>query len=381
LRMRRLWLSTLLLGWCATQAQPLVTAKSALVMDAESGAVLYQKEPKATRFPASTTKIMTALLLLEKVKPGEILTAPQDTETVTGASLHLVPGETLTREDALYALLLRSANDVCHMVACHISGSDLKFAELMNERAKEIGCVNTRFNNPHGLNDDKHTSCALDLALIAREALKNDLFRRAVSAQKWTVMRSINQQDVFLTNHNKLLSIDPMVEGVKTGYTVPAGHCFVGAKSVNGWRLISVVLASKDWRADTQALFAYAYASFERKTHVEPGIVGEAPVHGGAAPHVQGRLDRAFSVVGTRGGHERPEVVWSSISAPVEAGQPIGTIRAKGVGGIVQAPILAAESVGLPPIYSPKRGWAFWAALGFAVGGAAVVARKRRYAR
>ncbi|MBA3725734.1 MAG: D-alanyl-D-alanine carboxypeptidase, partial [Armatimonadetes bacterium] len=150
--MRAFVLAVGILASVSAGAEPVVGAKSAIVMDAATGAILFEKDARATRYPASTTKVMTALLLIELVKPGTMITAPLDVKQVTGSSLHLKPGEQLTREDALYALMLRSANDVAHTVAVHIAGSDAKFAALMNKRAAELGCVNTHFRNPHGLN-------------------------------------------------------------------------------------------------------------------------------------------------------------------------------------------------------------------------------------
>ena len=139
---------------------PEVTAKAAILMDAETGTVLFDKAAHNSRQPASTTKIMTALLALEKIPPGTMLTAPQDIEKVGESSLNLKPGETLTREDALFALMLRSANDMAHTIAVHISGSDYVFSRLMNERALALGCKNTTFRNPHGLPNENHKTTA-----------------------------------------------------------------------------------------------------------------------------------------------------------------------------------------------------------------------------
>src|SRR5205814_5948100 len=140
--------------------------------------------------------------------------------------------ERISREDALYALLLRSANDLAHSIAVQISGSDEGFADLMNQKAQEIGCQNTHFHNPHGLNDDLHSTCAYDLALIARAAMRNEEFRAAVSTQKRFIQRSMNQKDLLMKNHDKLLFHDATLEGIKTGFTKPAGQCFVGSKSI-----------------------------------------------------------------------------------------------------------------------------------------------------
>lgn len=362
-------------------AAPGVTAKSAIVMDAESGVILFEKDARATRFPASTTKIMTALLLLEKTKPGEMLSATPECEEVTGSSLHLKVGEQVSREDALYALMLRSANDMAHCVAVHISGSDQAFARLMNARAKELGCVNTHFNNPHGLNDDLHTTCAYDLALIARAAMENDEFRKACATSKYFITRSVNQEDLLLKSHNKLLDYDPTYEGIKTGYTVPAGRCFVGARSINGWRIITVVLASQDWVADTKALSDWAFAQYQKRVALPAGVVGSAAIRGGVSAEVPGKIERDFSVILSRGEIERrPEIDLRELQAPIRAGEIIGFVKSVLPDGqIVEAPILAAVGVdALPPIISPRRGWLFYILLGGIFGSAVYIRKKRR---
>ena len=127
-----------------------VSAKTAIVIDASSGKVLWSKNPESSMYPASTTKIMTGLLLVEHCKPNDIITAPYDIETIKEASMHLKPGERVTAHDMLYAIMLRSANDGCYAIAKHISGSVEAFAKLMNERARQVGCSNTHFVNPNG---------------------------------------------------------------------------------------------------------------------------------------------------------------------------------------------------------------------------------------
>ena len=155
-----------------------VSAKSAVAIVASSGKVLWSKNANASMYPASTTKIMTGLLLVEKCLPSDIITAPPDIETVKEATMHLKPGEKITAHDMLYALMLRSANDGAYATAIHISGSVSAFAKLMNERARQIGCTNTHFNNPNGLNDILHTTTAHDLALMARAGISCAASRR-----------------------------------------------------------------------------------------------------------------------------------------------------------------------------------------------------------
>lgn len=329
------------------QPSPPITAQSAIIIDAESGQVLWGKNEHERRFPASTTKVMTALLLAEKTKPTDVIRAPNDVETVKEASLNLRPGERVTSKDMLYALMLRSANDASYAVALHIAGSQQKFSDMMNERAKECGAKNTKFNNPHGLNDPLHTTTAYDLAMIAREAMKSERVREAAATKIVTIQRSINQQDTLLKTKNRFLDV-PGAEGIKTGYTNPAGQCFVGAKSVDGWRLISVVLKSNDWYKDTCILFDWAYANFERR---KVGRIGDpiatTRVLGGTQNEVYGRLARSLMYVSHRGSSARePHIVISPVQAPVSEGQTIGRVVLQLDDGTVrEAPIVAASTI------------------------------------
>jgi D-alanyl-D-alanine carboxypeptidase (penicillin-binding protein 5/6) len=186
----------------------------------------------------------------------------------------------------LHALLIRSANDAAYAVAVHIGGSVQGFARLMNERAKLMGCKNTKFNNPHGLNDPHHISTARDLAIMAREAMKNPDFQRAAGTRVHVISRSINQDDLWLVSKNKILKYDVTADGVKTGYTIPAGHCYVGSATRNGYRFISVILGStKEWTADHKALMGWAFKNFKRTCLEQPGqVLRDVPLSAGEAP-------------------------------------------------------------------------------------------------
>ncbi|MCW5947331.1 MAG: D-alanyl-D-alanine carboxypeptidase [Fimbriimonadales bacterium] len=349
-------------------AEPPIKSQSAIIIDADSGQVLWGKNEHVQRFPASTTKIMTALLLAEHTKPEDIIRAPNDVQNVKEASLNLRPGERVSSEGMMYALMIRSGNDAAYAVAVHIAGSQAKFSELMNARAKECGARNTRFNNPHGLNDPVHITTAYDLAMIAKEAMKNERVRQAAAAKTYTVTRSVNQQDTLLKTKNRFLDVAGS-EGIKTGYTNPAGHCFVGAKSVNGWRLITVVLKSEDWFKDTCTLFDWAYANFERKSVGERGEeITEAAVVGGVKNTVPGRLGRSLTYVTSRGDEARsPGILMQELRAPISEGQAIGRFVVELDDGTRhEAPILAAATV--PASFGGKYGsWPLAIVAGLAV--------------
>ncbi|MDI9638864.1 D-alanyl-D-alanine carboxypeptidase family protein [Kamptonema cortianum] len=311
---------------------PAITAKSAIVMDANSGRVLYGKNIHTSRYPASTTKILTALLLLENTRDEEMLTAPENTEDVTGSSLHLKPGEYVSAREMLYALLLRSANDGAYTTALKIAGSEEKFAELMNRRASEIGCRNTRFFTSHGLNHDYHLSTAYDLALIAKEAVKNEKIVEVASTARHSITRSLNDKDLLLINNNKLLAKRPEFKGLKTGWTVPAGRCFVGyaefdsgmPSSFGKERYISVVLGSQDWQADTTALVDWAASKFELSTvRFVESRDWSVPVIGGREPIALLRIQSAPFLMSLADYQTAKVVSPASLMAPVKAGKVI----------------------------------------------------------
>ena len=364
------------------QAQgPEVSAKAAILMDAESGTVIFERSAHALRQPASTTKIMTGLLALEKIPAGTMISAPGDIEKVGESSLHLKPGETLTREDALFALLLRSANDMAHTLAVHIAGSDAAFAKLMNERAAAIGCKNTSFVNPHGLPNDKHLTTAYDLALIAREAMKNDFFRKIVGTHKWFVMRSANQKDLLVENTNRLLIEDAYIEGVKTGYTRAAGRCFVGSRNENGLRLISVVLGSDDWAKDTKNLFAWGFSDIQlRARYSKAQVIGKVPIEGGLEETANVRTNGAFAVFSPA--TSPPLIIsYKRITAPVTAGSFAGSLQFVDASGkLTEYPLVFSQDIPAKPLILALTGnWITWAVLGtFAISLGAFRGRRQR---
>lgn len=266
--------------------EPELTAESVIVVDQDSGAILYSKDADTPRFPASTTKIMTSLLLVEHTLPSDVIVAPKEVEKVTGSSLHLRSGEYISAGDLLYALLLRSANDGCVALAQHISGSTDQFVALMNKRAKELGCTSTHFANPHGLNDETHVTTARDLSIIARAALQAPLIATVAKTPVHVVKRSTDSPDTTLRNKNKYLQVDPTATGLKTGWTIPAGKCFVGSVDRNGFRIVTVILKSKDWVEDQTKLVDWTYKAFHRIGIPTSKVLALAPVENGAAESV-----------------------------------------------------------------------------------------------
>ncbi|MBL8087599.1 MAG: D-alanyl-D-alanine carboxypeptidase [Chthonomonas sp.] len=329
-------------------AEPEVLASSALIMDLQSGRILWQRSADVPMYPASTTKILTTLMLLERTKPTDVITAPAEVTQVGESSLHLQPGEQLTAANLALAMMLRSANDACFAVAVHLGGSQEGFAALMNRRAVELGCTHTNFVNPNGLHDPSHVTTAHDLAVIARAAMQRDDFRALCRTESAVLTRSLNQADRLVKSKNHLLGAGIGCIGIKTGYTVPAGKCFVGAATRNGWELITVVMKSPDWQRDTTALIDWAYAHYSLQELVPAGTAVEIAVPGDPR-RFKARTVGSFKGVGpiqTTGDKVQLTPKPTLDSAGFLAGQRVGEL-AVAVGGtfVGTVPLVAAETV------------------------------------
>ena len=239
------------------------TASSSVVMDAASGRVLGGSGYHTRGYPASTTKILTALVVLERTEPECVVTVPDEAVGVEGSSIYLRKGEKLTVEDLLYGLMLRSGNDAAVALALAAGGSIPRFAAMMNERAKACGAEDSNFVNPHGLHDDEHYTTALDLARITAEAYKNADFRRIVSTRSTVIGEGESRR--YLANKNKLLGTFEGANGVKTGYTKKSGRCLVGGAIREGMQLVGVVLDRYDMWAAMKELLTRAFDAYEMR--------------------------------------------------------------------------------------------------------------------
>ncbi|MHB0868969.1 MAG: D-alanyl-D-alanine carboxypeptidase family protein [Chloroflexota bacterium] len=241
---------------------PELLATAAVVMDADTGQLVYEKNAHERRAPASTTKMMTALVTLENARLTDVVRAGADVK-VEPSIIGLYPGDQLTVEQLLYGLLLPSGNDAAIALADHVGGSIPQFAAMMNDKAAQLGLRDTHFVNPHGLDADGHYSSAHDLAVIARAALQNPYFERIVATREYHVDGPIRWA---FKNSNRLLDVYPGADGVKTGYTDNAGRCLVFSASRGGHRAISVVLDSGDQYGDSADLLTYFFSNFTRDT-------------------------------------------------------------------------------------------------------------------
>ena len=256
-------------------ADNVTNGSSEIVMEVNSLRVLTSKNSDAKKYMASTTKILTALVVIEHCNMSDIITVTKDTIGVEGSSIYLEEGEKLSVKDLLYGLMLRSGNDCAETLAKHCAGSIENFAVLMNETAKNCGAINSNFTNPHGLHDDNHYTTAYDLALISCHAMKNPTFREIVSTKFIDIPFTTRNYNRHLVNKNKMLTEFEGSTGIKTGYTKKAGRCLVSSCVRNGMELVCVVLSCPPMFERSKELLATAFDEYEQYKIIEAdNIVG-----------------------------------------------------------------------------------------------------------
>ena len=250
---------------------PEIESAAAVVMEASTGSILYNKAAYDAYYPASTTKLMTSLLAIEQCPLSDLVTCSKESVESIGwdsSRIGLVAGESLDMENALYAILLASANEVSYAVAEHIGGTVDSFVSLMNQRAKDLGCVNTHFVNPHGLDHEEHYSCPYDLALIAKKAMEYTTFRRISGSYNHKIPETNKNDARWISNTHPFIKKNVVYEGVfagKTGSTSKAGNCLVTCAEKDGMTLICVIMKapnSATVQAETTKLLDYAFKNF-----------------------------------------------------------------------------------------------------------------------
>lgn len=327
-----IFLGCSLLGSSSSYAAPIeLTAKSAIVMDARTGKVLYARDAESKRYPASTTKMMTLIVALEHGNLDEMVTTSQNASSTEGSSLWLSTGEQLRLMDMLYGIMLISGNDATVAVAEHISGSVEKFAKLMTEKAHAIGATNTNFTNSSGLPDPNHITTAHDLAKIAAYGYKNPIFSQIVSTQKKIIPWPGKDHDRELYNENKMLWLFDGGNGVKTGYTDAAGRCLVSAAKRNDIQLVAVVLDSDRMWDDSIALLDYGFQQLQPMTLFNKGdILKTVKVTDGKSDAVKLITNDNMIVPISSDDKEQFRTIIDApakIEAPVVAGQKLGVAR------------------------------------------------------
>ena len=260
-------------------APPATTARAMALLDMDSGEFLCAKNATERLPMASTTKIMTALVVLERLPLDRVVTVPPEATGIEGSSIYLFAGEQITVETLLFALLLSSANDAAVALAIETAGTVSNFAALMNEKATQLGLADTHFCNPNGLHDAQHYTTARDLALLTAHALKNEQFARIVATKKHTAEQNGTGATRLFVNHNRLLGGYEGSIGVKTGFTKAAGRCLVSAAKREGLTLVCVTLCCPDdWR-DHAALLDFGFSEYVHYTATPPSL--SLPVVGG----------------------------------------------------------------------------------------------------
>lgn len=258
------------------RAELAVSAKAAILMHADSGRVLYEKNADEHMLIASTTKIMTAIVVLEHCELDDLVEVDSRSAGIEGSSMYLKAGESYTVEDLLYGLLLVSGNDAASALALHVADSMEEFAELMNAKAAELGMTESSFKNAHGLDEEGHYSTARDMAKLAAYCIGNEDFARIAG----TVSHTVGEQT--LVNHNRLLREYDGCLGLKTGYTMAAGRTLVTCAERDGARYVCVTLNDPaDWD-DHKALYDWAFANYSFAEVIPAGLSYEVPLISGA---------------------------------------------------------------------------------------------------
>lgn len=310
-------LAAILFSPCRVSA---VSAQRAIVVDSQTGRVLYEKNADQQSLIASTTKIMTALIVCEQCNVLDRMRIPREAVGVEGSSMYLQEGEVLTIQELLYGLMLHSGNDAATALAIYCGGTVTGFAELMNDKARRLGMEDTHFVNPHGLDAPGHYSTARDMACLAAYAMNNPIFARTVSA------KTVNVGQRYLRNHNKLLWQVEGANGVKTGFTKAAGRILVSSAQRQGRGIIVVTMnAPDDWN-DHKTLIEQGFLDFTIQKLVNEGdCLGYTEIAGGTAGQAELLAEQDFSFA------MRESENWSIclpepgfVYAPVVQGQTAG---------------------------------------------------------
>ena len=344
-----------------------VGAAGAVVMEAQSGLLLFDQDAHRRLPMASTTKIMTALLTLEQPGLDEEFMVDPAAIRVEGSSMGLVAGDTVTLRALAVGMLTTSGNDAANAAAVRIAGDIPAFAARMNRRAAELGMTGTHFVTPSGLDDEQHYSTAYDMALLARAALQNPDFLAICSAKRVQTRFGNPPYDRTLYNHNRLLSLYPEAIGVKTGFTKKSGRCLVSAARRGEVTLIAVTLnCGDDWNTH-KSLYEQCFPQVETQTLPQPGQPPQEalsmPVAGGTAGSVPLAVEGSLSY--TQPSAQPRPLKWTLYGekfayAPIKKGDRLGKIVYYiDDTPLGELPLVAAADVPAPPP-PPQKGWQLW---------------------
>lgn len=332
---------------------PELQAEAALLMEAQSGQILFSKNPDQPMYPASITKILTGIIAIESGRLEEIVTVSERAVETGGTSVYLEVGERKPLRDLVYATLVNSGNDAAVAIAEHLGGSVAGFAQMMNEKANELGATGSHFVNPSGMPDEDHVTTAHDMALIARYAMQNETFRQVVGTKEYP-WEGESWQPGQLVNHNRLLWDYEGATGVKNGYTKAAQQTFVATSERDGQQLIAVCLkvpgSPKDMYRDLTSLMDYGYDAFEtHRIALDTEPLNDLHV---AGTEMKGQLESEAYITLPKGTApeelEQEVVLHSGVVPPIDRGDPIGAIRLLLHGQVIrEVPLTASASVPL----------------------------------
>lgn len=330
-------------------------ATSAILMERDTGQVLYEKNSDEQLPPASMTKVMTMLLIMEAIDSGKIkwddkVRTSERAASMGGSQIFLEPGEEMTVEEMMKGIAIASGNDASVAMAEHLAGSEEQFVNLMNEKAKELGLKNTHFVNSNGLPADNHYSSSKDLAIMAQELLKYEEVTKYTSLYE-DYLREGTEDKFWLVNTNKLVKFYPGVDGLKTGFTREAMYCLTATANKNGMRIIAVVMGAptpKERNRQITEMLDYAYSQYELQRRYERGdLLGEVKISKGSLSTVPVLAKENVSLLMKKGESvegitERLELV-EPIAAPVKKGDRVGTLYVEKDGKILTEAVVIAE--------------------------------------
>lgn len=358
-------------GYAADEKKPSETseselapsARSAILLDADTGTIIYEKNSHDKLPPASITKIMTMLLTMEAIEDGRLkmtdkVRTSDHAASMGGSQIFLEPGEEMTVDDMLKGIAMASGNDASVAMAEKIAGSEEEFVKMMNERAAELGMKDTHFANCNGLPVENHYSTAHDIALMSRELLKHEKITKYTGAYQ-DYLRKDSAKPFWLVNTNKLVRFYPGADGLKTGYTSEAKFCLSATATRDGLRTVAVVLGAPDTKNrnnEISRMFDYGFSQYSKHSIYKKGeMLGNIQISKGAVPQLQLQAEQNYSVLVKKGGKAselRHEVsIPKSIKAPVTAGQVVGKLS------VYQGDQLVKEFDLKAPADVKKAGW------------------------
>lgn len=355
---------------------PSITSQSVILIDADSGRVIYEKNADKKMYPASTTKILTCIIALEKAKLTDVVTVGAISSLIPRDAVHmtLTQGEQIPLEHLLYGLMLRSANDAAVVIAEHISGTVPDFAAEMNKKALELGAKSSHFVNPNGLFKKDHYTTARDMSLIAQYAMKNEKFRDIVSTIRYSIpaTNKVALRD-YIANGNQLIwqggaNKYANAIGIKTGYVPESGNCLVSAAKKNGVELIAVVFKAngKVMYTESIKLFEYAFNNFSKKNVMTKGQIVTTAIVEKTGQKFNLVAEKDVSLLLKAGEDQKIKTtvaVNSDLKLPIKSGEVYGTVTIQFDGQLIdKVNLLSNENIAkkiLPTVKAPKFWWVY----------------------